>query len=226
MATPIRIVIVDDHQIVRDGLRFLISGEPDMTIVAEAENGQDLLDKLAIEQPDVILLDIRMPVLNGIQATEKIHQLYPDVKIIILSMHDEEEYITKALQAGAQGYLLKKTGKEELIRAIRTVMDGTNYFSNDVSAKMLNRLMNRKSPNKTFMNSSKTPITKEIPLTTREIEIIRLIVQEYTNAEIAERLTISPRTVDTHRRNLLQKTGVKNTAGLVKFAMMNGLLNE
>ncbi|MCZ2357645.1 MAG: response regulator transcription factor [Bacteroidia bacterium] len=225
MSKPIRIIIVDDHQIVRDGLRFLISDEPNMTIIAEAENGQDLLDKLAIEQPDIVLLDIRMPVLNGIQVTEKIHRLYPDVKIIILSMHDEEEYITKALQAGAQGYLLKKTGKEELLRAIHTVVGGTNYFSNDVSAKMLSRLMNRKSMNKP-MDGHKSSSTKEIPLTSREIEIIRLIVQEYTNAEIAERLTISPRTVDTHRRNLLQKTGVKNTAGLVKFAMMNGLLND
>lgn len=214
----IRILIVDDHPMIRHGIKSLLSDEDNISLIEEASDGKEAINRLGSTSYDLIIMDIKMPEMNGIEATEHIHKTYPDTKILAISMYDEQRYIVKMLQAGALGYILKNTGKQELLNAIDTVMRGESYFSQEVSSIMMSQFMSRKG-------SGLTDITKpEVPLTKRETEIIRLISEELTNSEIAEKLGISPRTVDTHRRNLLQKLDVKNTAGLVKYALQHHLL--
>jgi DNA-binding NarL/FixJ family response regulator len=163
-------------------------------------------------------MDIKMPEMNGIEATEEIIKLHPNTKVLAISMFDEQRYIVKMLQAGALGYVLKNTGKNEMVNAINSIMAGESYFSQEVSNIMMSQFMTRGGLNQTLEPKN------DITLTKRETEIIRMISEELTNSEIADRLGISSRTVDTHRRNLLQKLDVKNTAGLVKYAMVNHLL--
>lgn len=214
----IRILIVDDHPMIRHGIKSLLSDEESISLIDEASDGQQAIDKLGRASFDLIIMDIKMPEMNGIEATEHIHKNFPDTRILAISMYDEQRYIVKMLQAGAQGYILKNTGKQELLNAIDTVMKGESYFSQEVSSIMMSQFMSRKG---TGLGDIAKP---EVPLTKRETEIIRLISEELTNSEIADKLGISPRTVDTHRRNLLQKLDVKNTAGLVKYALQHHLL--
>ncbi|MDX2001182.1 MAG: response regulator transcription factor [Chitinophagales bacterium] len=213
----IKILIVDDHPMIRHGIKSLLDGDQ-YEVSDEASNGEEALQKLARAKFDLVIMDIKMPEMNGIEATEEIVKRYPDVRVLAISMYDEQRYIMKMLQAGAMGYVLKNTGKQELMTAVNTVMQGESYFSQEVSSIMMSQFMTRK-PVQT--ENAKLDIT----LTKRETEIIRLIAEELTNSEIADRLGISPRTVDTHRRNLLQKLDVKNTAGLVKYAIQHNILD-
>jgi DNA-binding NarL/FixJ family response regulator len=215
----IKILIVDDHPMIRHGIKSLLNDVDKFDVADEAGNGDEALQKLSEQQFDLVIMDIKMPEKNGIEATEEIVKKYPDVKVLAISMYDEQRYIVKMLQAGALGYVLKNTGKQELMTAVETVMAGESYFSQEVSSIMMSQFMTRKVTNPT--ENSKLDIT----LTRRETEIIRLIAEELTNSEIADRLGISPRTVDTHRRNLLQKLDVKNTAGLVKYAIQHNILD-
>ena len=210
----INLVIADDHKIFRDGIKALLEKEKDIEVLAEAESGNEVMEKLDKQQVNVILMDIDMAETNGIETTRKIKEKYSSVNILVLSMHGEQNYIVKMLEAGAIGYILKNTGKDEMLTAIKSVAQGDSYFSKEVSARLIEHL-NRPA------QSAKTD---NIPLTTREVEVLKLIAQEYSNPEIAEKLFISIRTVDTHRRNLLDKLGVKNTAGLVKYALKTGLI--
>jgi len=214
----IRLLLVDDHKIIRDGIRSLLSSNKEIEIVGECEDGDEVEAFLNANEVDVILMDINMKRMNGIDATEYILKKFPDKKVLALSMHNEEVYIAKILKAGALGYILKNTGKEELIEAINKVFDQENYFSKEVSDIMMSKYMKTQKKSAT----SKSLITLD-ELTKREIEILKLIATEMTNTEIGEKLFISSRTVDTHRRNLLQKLQVKNTAGLVRFALENSL---
>lgn len=214
----IKILIVDDHPMIRHGIKSLLSDEPMLNVAAEANNGKEAVELVGKENFDLIIMDIKMPEMTGIEATEAILAKHDNVKVLAMSMYDEQRYIVKMLQAGALGYILKNTGKQELLNAIHTVMDGESYFSQEVSSIMMSQFMSRKSSS--FADLAKPDIT----LTKRETEIIRLISEELTNAEIADKLGISPRTVDTHRRNLLQKLDVKNTAGLVKYAIQHNIL--
>ena len=159
-------------------------------------------------------MDIDLKGSSGILATQKVKALYPGVKILAISMHGEHNYIMKMIEAGATGYILKNAGKDEMLMAIESVVKGGSYFSSDVSAELFKQLQ---------QHSDKTKAEHQAPLTKREVEILRLIAQEFSNAEIAEKLFISIRTVDTHRRNLIEKLEVKNTAGLVRYALKNGL---
>jgi DNA-binding NarL/FixJ family response regulator len=159
-----------------------------------------------------------MPVMNGIDATERIKKKQPDVKVLALTMLSEDQHIKKMIKAGASGYILKSSGKEELIKAITTIMDGKHYFSDEATQSILQELVQP--------SVSKNRDADEVNITDRELEVLKLIVNEFTNQEIADKLYISVRTVDTHRRNLLQKTGAKNTAGLVKYAIKNNLLEN
>ncbi|MBN2521495.1 MAG: response regulator transcription factor [Bacteroidales bacterium] len=213
----IKVMVADDHKMFREGIKALLEKEKNITVVSEANDGEEVFMKLSEKPVDLILLDISMEGMNGIEIAKKVCDQFPDVKILALSMHSEINYITSMLEAGATGYILKNTGKEEMITAIKTVASGDSYFSNEVSVKLIQNL-NKKSLQPGLKD------TKEIPLTKREIEILQLIVQEYSNPEIAKKLFISIRTVDTHRRNLLEKLGVKNTAGLVKYAIKHGLI--
>ncbi len=213
----IRVLIADDHKIIRVGLRGLIELSQDIEVVAEAENGTEVKELIQTVKVDVVLMDIDMGHTSGIETTRHLKTAHPEINVLGLTMHEEQEYIVEMLEAGASGYLLKSTGMEELLTAVRTAAKGDSYFSHQVSATLLQAITRQKA----------TPPSKgngNIPLTDREIEVLRLIAQEHSNGEIAEKLFISIRTVDTHRRNLLEKLQAKNTAGLVKYAFEKGLL--
>jgi len=210
----INLVIADDHKIFRDGLKSIFDNQAEIVVVGEAANGAQVLDLVSKQSIDVILMDISMGESDGIGTTQIIKEKHPDIKVLMLSMHNESGFIIKSMEAGASGYLLKNAGKEETIRAINTVFTGDTYYSNEVSEKILAHLTQKNNNNK-----GSTHLTK------REKEILKLIAEEYTNPEIAEQLFISIRTVDTHRRNLLEKIGAKNTVGLVKYAIKEGLLD-
>ena len=213
--TPIKVLIADDHRIFRDGLMSLLEKEVEVEVVADAGDGNEVMSRLESVEVDVILMDIDMGETSGIDTTTKVKAQYPKSEVLAISMHGEKNYILKMLEAGAKGYILKNAGREEMVTAIKTVANGDTYFSNQVSSRLIEQLT---QPHKTSKSS------KDDPLTDREIEVLKLIVEEYSNPEIAEKLFISIRTVDTHRRNLLEKLGVKNTAGLVKYAIRNGLI--
>ncbi len=217
--SKINILIADDHKIVRDGIISLLSDEKEFNIVAEAENGIKVLNILEQEKIDIIIMDISMPEMNGIECTKKIKEIYPEIRILILSMYNEEQYVNEVIKSGASGYILKNSGKEELINALKTIISKKPYYSPEVTQTYIKSLVkpdNKKSDINNVIND----------LTSREIEILELIVNEFSNQEIAEKLFISVRTVDAHRRNMLNKIGVKNTAGLVKFAISNKLFKE
>lgn len=215
-AHKIKILLVDDHKIIRDGIGALLQNETRFEIVGEAENGMIALELTEKLRPDIIIMDVNMPVMDGIAATKIITEKFPFAKVLVLTMTSEQEHIKSMIEAGAGGYILKNSGQEELISAIDVVLSGRNYFSNEVKDAIMQNMVQKKSKNEKIAG-------EPIPLTRREKDVLNLIVQEYTNFEIGEKLFISARTVDAHRRNLLEKTGARNTAGLVKFAIENKL---
>lgn len=212
----IKVLLVDDHKIIRDGLRALFKPSDGIQVVGECEDGDQVLDFCKENPVDVILMDINMKRKGGIETTELMVQEFPDVKIIALSMYSEESFISKILKAGAISYVLKSAGKADIISAIQAAHEGKSYFDKDVAEVMMSKYLRMDASKK--QKSSQFLISVD-DLTKREIEVIKLITEELTTSEISEKLFISPRTVDSHRRNLLQKIGVKNTAGLVKFAL-------
>lgn len=208
----IRILLVDDHMLVRSGIKNSLLNHNHLDVLAEAKNGIEALEHLEKTAFDLIIMDLSMPEMNGTEATKIISERYPDVNVLILSMHNEESHIREALKAGAIGYILKNINMDEFLEAIETVAKGEPYFTREVSVKIMNQLVRGKESDHSD-NLSR--------LTKREIEILKLISEEYTNHEIADKLFISSRTVDTHRRNLIQKLQAKNTAGLVRYAIRN-----
>ena len=217
--STIRIMIVDDHQIIRDGIKSYLSIDPDIIVVQEAASAIEALSELEKNADiDVIVMDISLGEgEGGIKITKTITERYKNIHILAMSMHDEGAHILHMLKAGATGYILKGQGMNELVEALKTVAVGENYFSKNVSETLMKQFTKKKndSPSK-----NKKPL---VQLTKREIEILKLITEEYTNQEIADKLFISSRTVDSHRRTLLQKLNVKNTAGLVRYALNHGL---
>lgn len=211
----IKIVIADDHEIFRDGLKLMLSKFPEIIIVGEAENGRELLQLATKLNPDVILTDIKMPLLDGIEATKKLTTSHPNIGIIGLSMFDEDDLIIDMLEAGAKGYLLKNSDKHEIIEAIKTVYMHHPYYCRNTSSKLMQMIA----------GSRFNPYIKKekIIFTEREIEIIALICQEFTNKEIGEKLFLSSRTVEGHRLKILEKMDAKNTVGLVVYAMKNSI---
>lgn len=214
----IKILIADDHKIFRDGVRALLQYEEGLEVVAEACDGNETIEKLNEVDVDVILMDIEMPKKNGIETTHYVCEHFPKTNVLSLSMYDQENYIMEMLRAGALGYILKNTGRTELVNAIKTIAVGDSYFSKEVSGKLFSQLSRRRQSRVNEVSG------ESIPLTEREKDVLKLIATEFTNQEIAEKLSISIRTVDTHRRNLLQKLQVKNTAGLVRYAFQIGLV--
>jgi DNA-binding NarL/FixJ family response regulator len=220
MKNKIRIVIADDHQIFIEGIKSLIKDSDKVALVGEAKDGEMLMQVVQSKSPDVVLMDVSMPKVNGIEATRKIKSQFPEMKILGLTMYDDATSISEMMKAGASGYMLKTTGKSELISAISRVQQGEKYLSNEVSMKLIEQMFDENAKEEVPRTSRKAEITK------RELDIIRLIANEMTNAEIAQKLNNSPMTIITHRKNLLRKLGVKNTAGLVKYAVQNGLLES
>lgn len=212
----IRIALADDHQLVLDGLKALIKENPEFEFVAEANNGKRLLDIVQSVDIDVVLVDIDMPVMSGLQAMEEIAKAKPDVKCIALTMHNEKGMIQRVVATGAAGYILKNIDQVDLVTAIKKVYEGGKYFSEDVTLTLAGSQRGR-SDSPVYQN-----VTLEDSLTEREIEILRLIAQGYSNKEIGDQLFISHRTVDTHRTNLMKKLDVHNIAGLIRYALRAG----
>lgn len=209
--------MVDDHKIVRDGIKLMLEPQAGIDVVAEAEKGEDVASMLENEAVDVVVMDINMPGMNGIATTKRVKEKYPTIKVLALTMSSDDSHIRQMVQAGASGYIMKSAGRDELTRAIHEVMEGKHYFSDQATQSIMMDLVK---------NKGKSTAPDPIHITERELEVLQMIVKEHTNQEIAEKLYISPRTVDAHRRNLLQKTGARNTAGLVKYAFQHGLVNS
>jgi DNA-binding NarL/FixJ family response regulator len=212
MEKKIRLLLADDHKILSDGLRTLLESSGFISVIGDAPNGLELVRVAQILEPDIILTDINMPLLNGLEAAIVLKEKMPEVKIIVLSMHESEEYITKAYQAGVDGYLLKDAEKEELLLAIKKVMGGTKFFGNSISQKMM----------QVYLNKKEDKLVSD--LTIREKEVLKLIIDGFKNKEIADKLFVSPRTVDAHRFNVMQKLNVKNTAELVRVSLQKQLV--
>lgn len=212
----IRLVIADDHEIFRDGFKLMLSKFTDIQLVGEAEDGERLVELAKKTKPDVIITDIKMPVMDGIEATQKIATLFPQIGIIGLSMFDEDDLIVDMLEAGAKGFLIKNAGKFEITEAIRTVYDGDPYYCKTTSLKLSKRIA------KSRFNPFKKSDNME-EFSAREREIIYLICKELTNKEIGDKLFLSIRTVEGYRLKIQEKMNVKNTVGLVIYAVKNGL---
>lgn len=212
--SAIKILLVDDHQIIIDGLKSVMKNTSDIIVVGEANNGREAIRLLDILKVDILLMDIDMPVMNGIEALKEIRRSSKDVKVIILSMHQEAAIIKNLMGIGADGYLLKNTTQDELIGAIRKVANGELCFSSGVTLSLLNETT----------NYSKSVDSQVEALTEREIEILRLIAEGFSNKEIGSKLFISHRTVDTHRTNLMKKLNANNIAGLISYAIKNGIV--
>ena len=211
----VRILLVDDHQLIIDGLQSLLNDTEGIRVVSNSSNGKSAIELLEVLDVDVILMDIDMPIMNGLDAAKIIKQKHSSIKIIMLSMHSEKAMIKDLIQIGVDGYLLKNSSKEELINAIVKVSAGGQYFSSDVTLSLL------------IDDSSEIRgnSLKGVNLTNREIEIIKLIAEGYTNKEIGEKLFISHRTVDSHRTNLMKKLEVNNVAGLISYAIKRGIVS-
>jgi DNA-binding NarL/FixJ family response regulator len=214
-----KVLIADDHEVVRDGLKNILMTSGTMMIIGEANDGNEAITMYDKLRPDVVIMDISMPKMNGIEATKKIKDRFPDAKILILTMHDNQEYLNQVIRSGAQGFVLKNTDKEELLSAVKTVADGEKFFSKDISKMMIENYI------RTAQNNEKPSSDREIPLTKREIEILKKIAEGNSNQEIANQLFISYNTVDTHRKNIMHKLSIKNTAGLVRYAIEKGLIS-
>ena len=209
----IRILIADDHAVVREGLRMILEARGEMTVVGEALDGRDAIEKAETLKPDVIVMDIAMPQMNGIEATRIICGRLPEVKIIILSMHHTNEHIFRAIQAGARAYLLKESAGAGVAKAIQAVMKGEYYYGAGVEA-----------PTKVMRTSRRTsPSSPLESLSQREREVLQLVVEGKTSVEIADILTLSPKSIETYRSRLMLKLGVNNIPSLVKFALLHGI---
>ncbi|MEM9895871.1 MAG: response regulator transcription factor [Bacteroidota bacterium] len=209
----IRVALADDHEIVRSGIQTVIEDDPEIKVVWQASDGQETLDKLKEDDPDVLVLDIRMPILNGLEVVKKIKgKSLSQVKIIMLSMHSDKQYILNSMEFGSDGYLLKDTSKLELNKAIKTVHTGQKYFSADISNTIINSYLDRDSQKNQNPNTPKI----DYNLTKRENEILELIYEGDSNKKIAEKLNKSIRTVETHRFNIMKKMQVNNITELLR----------
>ncbi len=210
------VFLADDHPILRDGLRSLLTDQPDIEVVGDAANGEEALEGVLKLQPDIVLMDIAMPVLDGIEVTTKILEKSPSIKVIILSIYATSEHIYKALRAGAVGYLLKEAAGIEVVSAVRAVIKGQRYLSQKISEKVIEDYVR-----------DREEIIEESPLellSSREKEILTLVAEGHTSAEIANQLFLSPKTVDTYRSRLMKKINVKDIPSLVKFAIRHELI--
>ena len=209
---PIRILIADDHQMFIDGLKALLKREKDFQVIGEVCSGGHAVEFIGKTPPDLLITDISMPGMSGVELTRWVKENHPEIKVLVLTMYNDREIINEILMSEAEGYILKNTGKQELVNAIKRITDNSTYYSTEVLNIMVTRLKRQKSIE---MNTAL--------LTPREIEIVKLIMEELSSEEIADKLFISKRTVDTHRKNIIQKTNTRTIVGLLKFAIENNL---
>lgn len=205
----IRIVLVDDHQIVLDGLRSLLDQDPSFDVIASFSDPEKALSFLSVQEPDILLTDYSMPHMTGLELMRKARVLQPGIKVVLLSMHDEPSIVKEAMKQGVNGFLLKNIQQVELKEAIRKIYTGLMYISAEITTQLLHHHVVEENDSK---------------LTERELEILKLIAQEYSNKQIADKLTISERTVETHRKNIFRKTGTSTLVGLIKYAYTNKLV--
>ncbi|HNK46353.1 MAG TPA: response regulator transcription factor [Pseudomonadota bacterium] len=210
----IRVVLCDDHAIVRAGIRALLERESDISIVAEAASGHEAVTLVQKLQPDLLLLDLSMPSGNGLDAIARIRQVAPRCRVLVLSMHSAPEYVRPALRAGAQGYLVKGSGLSDLLRAVRVVLDGGQFLGAELAAIV--------SPAASLPDAPEDDLER---LTPREREVLQLVAEGQTNRQIASRLGLSPKTVDSHRTNLMRKLGLHDAQGVTRFAVRRGLIS-
>ncbi len=213
----IKVFIVDDHAIFRKGLKALLDELPIAEFAGEASNGKEFLEKIQRKPPEIVLMDVKMPVMDGLEATLRALETHPDLKIITLSMFDDQEYLEEMIQAGAVGYMLKNISKEHLEKAIEKITAGGSYFCENMI------MVATKKETKNKQDAEKQQIIDS--LSKRELEILELICKGFSTKQISEKLSISPRTVDGHRNNMIKKTGFNNTPALVSFAINNNLVN-
>jgi DNA-binding NarL/FixJ family response regulator len=217
-----RLILVDDHALVRAGLRLLLEGMSDFPIVAEADNGFDALQLIGEHLPDIVLLDVALPGLNGLDVTERARKDFPSVRILLLSIYDSEEYVLRAVRLGAAGYLLKDTGPAELEFALRTVAKGESYLSPAVSRHVIDGYVQRITPAEPVTPSVTLPGPQ---LSSRQMEILKMIAQGYTSKDIARQTGLKAKTVDSHRTNLMNELNIHDIAGLVRYAIRIGLIS-
>ncbi|CAM3430029.1 response regulator transcription factor [Zobellia roscoffensis] len=218
------IILADDHSLVRDGIRALLESESDLKVIGEASDGVEAIEMVNKNTPDLLIIDIRMPRMTGIEAVEKLSAQNSPVKCIILSMHDSEEYILQSVSAGARGYLLKDTGKTEFIKAIHAVREGGKYYSGDISNVLVNNLLNSNGAKTVEAPKKSAPTSNPFDLTNKELQVLELVLSGLTNKQISEKLQNSKRTVETHRFNLMRKMEVKNLIDLSKKAQQFNLV--
>ncbi|WP_281647974.1 response regulator transcription factor [Parendozoicomonas sp. Alg238-R29] len=212
MSHEIRVLLADDHPMVREGLKVSLDGEGGISVIADACNGREALELAPSVKPDVVLMDISMPVMGGLEAAVEFKKSYPGVKVLILSMHEDREYILKMVQSGVSGYVLKDVAAEEIVLAIQTVSTGGTYFSAGVSQQLFSQF----DPN---------GMKPEVKLTPREETVLRLLADGKGNKEVARELNISVRTAEAHRQNIKQKLKIKTSAGLIRYAIEQNLTN-
>ena len=216
MYSPIRIVIADDHELIRDGFKVMVSRLPHLDLLAEASDGEELLQLTRTLQPDVVITDIKMPKMDGVTAAKIIHEEFPEIGIIALSMFDEEALIVEMLEAGARGYLLKHAGKDEIEEAVQSVYKNNTYYCNQTTQKLARMIASsRHVPGKK---------SAEPEFSDREIQVIQLISDGLASKEIADRLGLKTRTIESYRETIMEKMGVKNMAGIVVYSFKHGIL--
>jgi len=213
---PIRILLADDHSILRAGLRALLNAEPDFDVVGEVADGNQVLQLASALRPDLVLMDVSMPGMGGIEATKRLKEILPETRVLILTVHEDETLLRSAIQAGASGYVIKRAAETELISAIQAISRGDMYIHPAMTRSLLKELTPEQPP--------KNNPDPQVTLTKREIDVLRLIARGYTNSQIAQQLSVSPRTVEGHRANLMDKLNLHSRVELVEYAERQGLL--
>ena len=215
--STIKIAIADDYKIFREGLKVGFSTDENLEVIMEADNGEDLLKALETITPDVIIMDLKMPIMDGMEATKAVRKKYPNIKVLVVTMYDDDKFIIHLMENGANGYLLKNTEPDEIRKAIYSVHENGYYFNDVVNKALLKKLI--------LKNNLKPSFNQNVELTERELEVLKLICEEKTAAEIAKDIFLSPRSVEGIRQRLIEKIGVRNTAGLVMFAVKNNMVD-
>lgn len=227
--TQIHVILADDHDILRQGLKLLLEAQPDIQVVGEARTGTEAIEQIKQHRPDVIILDISMPDMDGLKACQTIRQHYPDTQVLILTMHESEEYFLQALRVGAVGYLVKKAAPSELCTAVRTTTQGGAFLYPGLAKTLIRAYLTNqdsRSSGATQVNPSRSSLQIQAlsVLTPREIEVLKLVAEGGTSQEIADRLVLSVKTVQAHRANIMEKLGLRDVAHLVRFAIHHGLI--
>jgi len=213
----IKIAIADDYKIYRDGLKVGLSADESLEVIMEADNGEDLIKELEKHSPDVIIMDLKMPIMDGMEATKAVRKKYPSIKVLVVTMYDDDKFIIHLMENGANGYLLKNAEPDEIRKSIHAVHENGYYFNDVVNKALLKKLV--------LKNNLKPSFNQNIDLSEREQEVLKLICEEKTATEIGKEIFLSPRSVEGIRQRLIEKIGVRNTAGLVMFAVKNGIVD-